>query len=204
MSKTITLKRDDLEEVVRTALRLGSQSGGVKHKRLVQGIMEEAEEKAVAPEIRQPIKFTLSEDLIKKLKAPLDPVKVISAGDLEDFDPFDVPPMTRRAGTFRDFTKHATLGEEILQHVERGVPVWNLLQRVTGKPIKELQQIVAAGGAEDTRAAVIEALRKRAISYTSPGIPATVDATRRMSAVQAAFILFMNDIPRKPSEERRS
>jgi len=44
---TITMKREDLEQVVRSALRLGSQAFGVKHKRLVQGIMEEAEEKAI-------------------------------------------------------------------------------------------------------------------------------------------------------------
>lgn len=47
MNDTVTLKRADLEQVVRNALRLGSQAFGVKHKRLVQGLMEEAEEKAV-------------------------------------------------------------------------------------------------------------------------------------------------------------
>lgn len=46
MDDNITLKRGDLEQVVRDALRLGAQGHGVKHKRLVQGLMDEADEKA--------------------------------------------------------------------------------------------------------------------------------------------------------------
>ncbi len=47
MDDMVTIKRGDLEQVVRNALRLGSQAFGVKHKRLVQGLMEEAAEKAI-------------------------------------------------------------------------------------------------------------------------------------------------------------
>lgn len=64
MGEKITLKRDDLEEVIRSALRLGSQAFGVKHKRLVQGIMEEVEEKALPAVFWKPMKFDVSaEDL---------------------------------------------------------------------------------------------------------------------------------------------
>lgn len=43
------------------------------------------------------------------------------------------------------WAKQKLQGEEILQLVERGVPVWDLLQRATGKNVQELQKLSEAG-----------------------------------------------------------
>lgn len=43
------------------------------------------------------------------------------------------------------WAKQKLQGEEILQLVERGVPVWDLLQKVTGKSVAELQKLSEAG-----------------------------------------------------------
>ncbi|TMP27207.1 phage tail tape measure protein [Pseudoalteromonas rubra] len=43
------------------------------------------------------------------------------------------------------WAKQKLQGEEILQLVERGVPVWDMLQNVTGKNVEELQKLASAG-----------------------------------------------------------
>src|SRR5690606_14422144 len=43
------------------------------------------------------------------------------------------------------WAKQKLQGEEILQLVERGVPVWDLLQKATGKNVEELQKLSAKG-----------------------------------------------------------
>ncbi|MGI2027796.1 tape measure protein [Endozoicomonas acroporae] len=43
------------------------------------------------------------------------------------------------------WAKQKLQGEEILQLVERGVPVWSLLEKVTGKNTQELQKLSSAG-----------------------------------------------------------
>lgn len=43
------------------------------------------------------------------------------------------------------WAKQKLQGEEILQLVERGVPVWDLLQKVTGKNVSELQKLSEQG-----------------------------------------------------------
>lgn len=43
------------------------------------------------------------------------------------------------------WAKQKLQGEEILQLVERGVPVWDLLSRATGKSVQELQKLSEAG-----------------------------------------------------------
>src|SRR5690606_16797986 len=43
------------------------------------------------------------------------------------------------------WAKQKLQGEEILQLVERGVPVWDLLQKATGKSVQELQKLSSAG-----------------------------------------------------------
>ncbi|WP_082083438.1 tape measure protein [Pseudoalteromonas piscicida] len=43
------------------------------------------------------------------------------------------------------WAKQKLQGEEILQLVERGVPVWDMLQNVTGKNVQELQKLSSAG-----------------------------------------------------------
>ena len=43
------------------------------------------------------------------------------------------------------WAKQKLQGEEILQLVERGVPVWEMLEKVTGKNVQELQKLSEAG-----------------------------------------------------------
>ena len=43
------------------------------------------------------------------------------------------------------WAKQKLQGEEILQLVERGVPVWELLEKATGKNVQELQKLSSAG-----------------------------------------------------------
>lgn len=43
------------------------------------------------------------------------------------------------------WAKQKLQGEEILQLVERGVPVWEMLEKVTGKNVQELQKLSSAG-----------------------------------------------------------
>src|SRR5690606_29115717 len=43
------------------------------------------------------------------------------------------------------WAKQKLQGEEILQLIERGVPVWQLLENVTGKNTAELQKLSSAG-----------------------------------------------------------
>ncbi|WP_440053376.1 tape measure protein [Pseudoalteromonas sp. T1lg65] len=43
------------------------------------------------------------------------------------------------------WAKQKLQGEEILQLVERGIPVWELLEKVTGKNVQELQKLSSAG-----------------------------------------------------------
>ena len=43
------------------------------------------------------------------------------------------------------WAKQKLQGEEILQLVERGVPVWEMLEKATGKNVQELQKLSAAG-----------------------------------------------------------
>ncbi|AZZ98751.1 tape measure protein [Pseudoalteromonas sp. R3] len=43
------------------------------------------------------------------------------------------------------WAKQKLQGEEILQLIERGVPVWDMLERVTGKNVQELQKLSSAG-----------------------------------------------------------
>ena len=55
------------------------------------------------------------------------------------------------------WAKQKLQGEEILQLVERGVPVWDLLQKATGKNVQELQKLSEKGElGRQTIAALIE------------------------------------------------
>ena len=47
--------------------------------------------------------------------------------------------------TGQAWSKQKLQGEEILQLIERGVPVWELLQKVTGENVQELQKLSEAG-----------------------------------------------------------
>lgn len=56
------------------------------------------------------------------------------------------------------WAKQKLQGEEILQLMERGVPVWDLLQKATGKNVDELQKLSSAGelGRDVIRALYLE------------------------------------------------
>ena len=59
------------------------------------------------------------------------------------------------------WAKQKLQGEEILQLVERGVPVWSLLEKVTGKNTQELQKLSSAGKlGRDTIKLLIEEIGK--------------------------------------------
>ncbi len=59
------------------------------------------------------------------------------------------------------WAKQKLQGEEILQLVERGVPVWELLEKVTGKNTQELQKLSSAGKlGRDTIKLLIEEIGK--------------------------------------------
>ncbi|UYM16189.1 tape measure protein [Endozoicomonas euniceicola] len=59
------------------------------------------------------------------------------------------------------WAKQKLQGEEILQLVERGVPVWSLLEKVTGKNTQELQKLSSAGKlGRDTIRLLIEEIGK--------------------------------------------
>ena len=59
------------------------------------------------------------------------------------------------------WAKQKLQGEEILQLVERGVPVWELLEKATGKNVQELQKLSSAGKlGRDTIALLIDEIGK--------------------------------------------
>ncbi|MGI9278335.1 MAG: tape measure protein, partial [Endozoicomonas sp.] len=59
------------------------------------------------------------------------------------------------------WAKQKLQGEEILQLVERGVPVWEMLEKATGKNVQELQKLSTAGKlGRDTIALLIEEIGK--------------------------------------------
>lgn len=60
------------------------------------------------------------------------------------------------------WAKQKLQGEEILQMIERGVPVWSLLEQVTGKNTSELQKLSEAGAlGRDTIKALMEEIGKQ-------------------------------------------
>lgn len=62
------------------------------------------------------------------------------------------------------WAKQKLQGEEILQLVERGVPVWELLEKATGKNVQELQKLSSAGKlGRDTIALLIEEIGKSSV-----------------------------------------
>lgn len=61
------------------------------------------------------------------------------------------------------WAKQKLQGEEILQLIERGVPVWQILADVTGKNVAELNKLSAAGKlGRDVIAALVEEMGRRA------------------------------------------
>lgn len=79
-----------------------------------------------------------------------------SQADAETALPALVDQISKLGGTYEDldgiilavgqaWAKQKLQGEEILQLVERGVPVWDLLAKVTGKSVAEIQKLSEQG-----------------------------------------------------------
>ncbi|AQS40193.1 tape measure domain [Shewanella psychrophila] len=69
------------------------------------------------------------------------------------------------------WAKQKLQGEEILQLVERGVPVWDLLEKVTGKNTIQLQKLSASGLlGRETLAALFDEMGKQANGQASKSL----------------------------------
>ncbi|MPY24307.1 tape measure protein [Shewanella sp. YLB-07] len=69
------------------------------------------------------------------------------------------------------WAKQKLQGEEILQLVERGVPVWDLLEKVTGKNTIQLQKLSASGQlGRETLAALFNEMGKQANGQASKSL----------------------------------
>ena len=69
------------------------------------------------------------------------------------------------------WAKQKLQGEEILQLVERGVPVWDLLAQATGKNVVELQRMSAAGElGRDVIASLLQEIGKSAEGQAARGL----------------------------------
>lgn len=95
-------------------------------------------------------------------------------GSAEATLPALIDQVSKLGGTYEDlegitlavgqaWAKQKLQGEEILQMVERGVPVWELLQKVTGKSVQEIQKMSEAGElGRDTMAALFSEIGRSA------------------------------------------
>lgn len=79
-----------------------------------------------------------------------------SQADSETALPALVEQVAKLGGTYQDmegitlavgqaWAKQKLQGEEILQLIERGVPVWELLEKVTGENVKQVQKLSESG-----------------------------------------------------------
>ncbi|PKH62573.1 phage tail protein [Shewanella sp. Choline-02u-19] len=69
------------------------------------------------------------------------------------------------------WAKQKLQGEEILQLVERGVPVWDLLEKVTGKNVTQLQKLSASGQlGRETIKALFDEMGKQANGQASKSL----------------------------------
>lgn len=111
----------------------------------------------------------------KKLKAfGLDPLNgslqalidqnAAVGGSMEDLD-------GKVLAVGQAWAKQKLQGEEILQLVERGVPVWDLLQKATGKNVQELQKLSSAGKlGRDTISALVAEIGKANSGAAAQGL----------------------------------
>lgn len=85
-------------------------------------------------------------------------------------------------GVGQAWAKQKLQGEEILQLVERGVPVWDLLAKATGKNVQELQRLSSAGqlGRKEIRALLEE------MAKASEG--AAADSVNTLSGLWRGFL----------------
>ncbi len=81
------------------------------------------------------------------------------------------------------WAKQKLQGEEILQLVERGVPVWDLLQKATGKNVDELQKLSSAGAlGRDVIAALYEEIGRANAGAAERGLSSLSGLVAQLSA----------------------
>lgn len=90
------------------------------------------------------------------------------------------------------WAKQKLQGEEILQLVERGVPVWDLLAQATGKNVTELQKMSAAGElGRDVIASLLQEIGKSAEGQAARGL-GTLSGL--VTQAQNAFANFLQEV----------
>lgn len=129
----------------------------------------------------------------KKLKSfGLDPLKgslqalidqnAAVGGSMEDLD-------GKVLALGQAWAKQKLQGEEILQLVERGVPVWDLLQKATGKNVAELQKLSEAGKlGRDTISALVAEIGKANSGAASAGLSGLSGLVAQVSARWQDFL----------------
>lgn len=87
------------------------------------------------------------------------------------------------------WAKQKLQGEEILQLVERGVPVWELLQQATGKNVDELQKLSSAGKlGRDVIAGLYQEIGKANTGAAERGLESLSGLLQQVSARWTKFL----------------
>lgn len=87
------------------------------------------------------------------------------------------------------WAKQKLQGEEILQLVERGVPVWDLLEKVTGKNTEQLQKLSSAGKlGRDVISDLIEEIGKAADGSAAANMSRLTGIVSNLRDVAADFL----------------
>ncbi|MDO6747213.1 tape measure protein [Gilvimarinus sp. 1_MG-2023] len=90
------------------------------------------------------------------------------------------------------WAKQKLQGEEILQLIERGVPVWELLEEVTGKNTAELQELSSAGAlGRDTIKALIDEMGRQSTGAAAANMSLL---SGYISNLKDEWALFLNEI----------
>src|SRR5690554_2468833 len=90
------------------------------------------------------------------------------------------------------WAKQKLQGEEILQLIERGVPVWELLEEVTGKNTAELQKLSSAGAlGRDTIKALIDEMGRQSTGAAAANMSLL---SGYVSNLKDDWALFQNEI----------
>ena len=150
---TAYLGLDRVTQAVRQVFATGDkfEKLGVQMQGLMGGIAQGEKATAWVKEFtkKTPLQMDEVSQSFVKLKAfGLDPM----AGTMQSI----VDQVFRLGGGFQEvegvslalgqaWAKQKLQGEEILQLVERGIPVWDLLEKATGKNVQELQKLSTAG-----------------------------------------------------------
>ena len=86
------------------------------------------------------------------------------------------------------WAKQKLQGEEILQLVERGVPVWDLLQKATGKNVEQLQKLSSEGKlGRDVIASLIDEIGRANTGAATAGLTSISGLVAQVSARWTEF-----------------